>query len=406
MNCSRRIFLRGAGLGVFGLGFRPSSFLARAAGIAASDRRVLVAVFQRGAADGLNMVVPYGDSSYYRIRSTIAIPRPGSSGGAIDLDGFFGLHPGLAPLKPLYGAGELAIVHAVGSPDGTRSHFDAQDFMETAAPGVKSVRDGWLNRAAGEIPGESVLEAVSVASRISRSLQGSESVTAVRQVSDFDLRARTWHEEAERELNLMYVAAPGEVGRTGRDTLEAIRILRGAGGRLGQPQNGATYPQGAAGTALRQAAQLIRADVGVRIAFVDVPGWDHHANETPQLQTELTNLAGALAAFHQDLGPLMADVVVLTMTEFGRTAGQNGSEGTDHGHASAMFLLGGTVRGGRVYGRWPGLGPNELYEGRDLALTTDFREVFAEVARAQLGVTNAQAVFPGWAPTAPLGIMG
>jgi len=406
MSCSRRIFLRGAGLGVLGLGFRPSSFLARAAGLAGPDRRVLVAVFQRGAADGLNMVVPYGDSNYYRIRPSITIPRPGSSGGALDLDGFFGLHPALAPLRPLYGAGELAMVHAVGSADGTRSHFDAQDFMETAVPGVKSVRDGWLNRAASEVPGDNVLEAVSVASRIPRSLQGSSSVTAVRQVSDFDLRARTWREEAERELNVVYAQAPGEVGRTGRDTLEAIRILRAAGSRLGAPQNEATYPQGAAGTALRQAAELIRADVGVRIAFVDVPGWDHHANETPQLQNELTNLAGALAAFHQDLGPLMADVVVLTMTEFGRTAGQNGSEGTDHGHGSVMFLLGGTVRGGRVYGRWPGLAPEQLYEVRDLAITTDFREVFAEVARVQLGVTDARAVFPGWAPTAPPGILG
>ena len=404
MNCSRRIFLRGAGLGVLGLGFRPSSFLVRAA--QAAEGRVLVALFQRGAADGLNMVVPYGDPDYYRIRSTIAIPRPGAVGGAVDLNGFFGLHPALSPLRPLYQAGEVAVIHAVGSPDNSRSHFDAQDFMETAAPGIKNVRDGWLNRAAGDVPGTSVLEAVSVSNRIPRSLSGPETATAVRVVTDFDIRARNWRDEAERELTSMYGGTSWPASRTGRETLDAVRVLRSVVGTVGQPQNGATYPAGSAGLALQQAAQLIRAGVGLRIAFVDVPGWDHHSNETAQLQTELTNLASALAAFHRDLGPRMADVLVMTMTEFGRTAGQNGSNGTDHGHASTMFVMGGTVRGGRVYGRWPGLSAQNLYQGRDLDITTDFREVFAEAARAQLGVTNAGAVFPGWASTAPLGFMG
>lgn len=404
MSCSRRVFLRGAGLSILGLGFRPSSFLVRAA--EAADRSVLVALFQRGAADGLNMVIPYGDADYYRIRSTLAIGRPGTVGGALDLDGFFGIHAALSPLRTLYQAGELAIVHAVGSPDTTRSHFDAQDFMETAAPGIKNFRDGWLNRVAGDVPGENTLEAVSVSNRIPRSLSGPETVTAVRVVTDFDIRVRNWRDDAEQSLNSMYGSTSGPASRTGRETLQAVRELRAVASRLGQPQNGAVYPAGSAGVALQQAAQLIRADVGMRIAFVDVPGWDHHSNELPQLQTELNNLGLALAAFHRDLGPRMADVVVLTMTEFGRTAGQNGSAGTDHGHASAMFVLGGGVRGRRVYGRWPGLSVQSLYEGRDLAVTTDFREVFAELARTQLGVTNPLVVFPAWAPSSPLGIMG
>jgi uncharacterized protein (DUF1501 family) len=392
-------------MSVIGLGFRPSPFLVRSAE-AASAARTLVAIFQRGAADGLNMVVPYGDTAYYNIRSTVAIPPPGADGGAIDLDGYFGFHPALAPLKPLYSAGELAVVHAVGSHDSTRSHFDAQDFMETAVPGVKSIRDGWLNRAAGEVPGDSVLEAVSVSNRIPRALQGPETATAIRLMSDFDLRVRGWREDAARELDAMYGSAANLVGRTGRETLEAVRLVQAVAGRIGGPENGASYPAGSVGTAMQQAAQLIRSELGVRIVFVDVPGWDHHANQNAQLQTELTTLARAMAAFHQDLGPRMAEVVVLTMTEFGRTAGENGSNGTDHGHASVMLLLGGTVRGGRVYGRWPGLSPALLNEGRDLSVTTDFREVFAEAARAQLGVADARAVFPGWAPAAPPGIIG
>jgi uncharacterized protein (DUF1501 family) len=404
-HCSRRWFLRGSGATLLGLGFRPFPFLVRAAGSAA-DRRVLVALFQRGGVDGLNMIPPHGDPDYHRVRPGLAVARPGAPEGALDLDGFYGLHPALAPLRPLYSGGELAIVHAAGSHHNTRSHFDAQDFMETGAPGLKSIREGWLNRAARDIEGENVLEAVAVSNRLPVALQGDTSAAAVKQIADFTLRAGAASNEAEKRLDFMYGASPDIVGRTGRDMLETIRVLRSAaGGSLG-PQHAAVYPDTPAGATLRETAALIRADVGLRIAFVDVPDWDHHANELTLLGPQLWDLAASLEAFHRDLGPLMADVVVLSMTEFGRTVAQNGSRGTDHGHASALLVLGGPVRGGRVYGRWPGLSPADLYEGRDLAVTTDFREVFAEVARMHLGLTAMGALFPGFVPAAPLRILG
>jgi uncharacterized protein (DUF1501 family) len=293
-----------------------------AAGAPVKRKKVLVAIFQRGGADGLNMVVPHGEKAYYDLRPAIAIPRPTADPGkkddaALDLDGFFGLHPSLGPLKPLFDQGHLAIVNAVGSPDPTRSHLDAQRYME-----------GWMNRARGR--------------------------------------------ERAADLRRPYT-----------------------------PAAGACYPRGRFGESLRRIAQSIKSDVGVEMAWADIGGWDHHVNQAGRRPSEgaladlLREYGQGLRAFWTDMGDRMSDVVVVTVSEFGRTAGENGGRGTDHGHGNCMFAMGGGVGGGKVYGRWPGLEREQLREGRDLAVTTDFRDVVGELVSRHLGNQAVKAVFPG-----------
>jgi uncharacterized protein (DUF1501 family) len=404
---SRRIFLKNGGLALVSLGFAPA-FLART--VAASDarRRVLITIFQRGAVDGLNMIVPFGERAYYDARPTLAIARPGSSAdGAVDLDGFFGLHPRLAPLEPLFRARQLAIVHACGSPDATRSHFDAQDYMETATPGVKSTQDGWLNRYlhAREHQAATPFRAVALCPQLPRALQGTEPALAIGQIAQFGIRGELSPSSFESE----YAAAADTVLRsTGRDAFAAVRMLKVANPAQYTPANGAEYPRSAFGQALRQIAQLVKADVGLEIAFAESGNWDHHVNEgaaVGQLATRLDDLALGIAALVRDLGDRMADVVVLTMSEFGRAVTENGNRGTDHGHGNAMMILGGPVRGGKVYGRWPGLAREQRFEGRDLSVTTDFRAVFSEVVREHLGLDSSAAIFPGFSGKQTLGFL-
>jgi uncharacterized protein (DUF1501 family) len=404
---SRRIFLKNGGLALVSLGFAPA-FLART--VAASDarRRVLITIFQRGAVDGLNMIVPFGERAYYDARPTLAIARPGASAdGAVDLDGFFGLHPRLAPLEPLFRARQLAIVHACGSPDATRSHFDAQDYMETATPGVKSTQDGWLNRYlhAREHQAATPFRAVALCPQLPRALQGTEPALAIGQIAQFGIRGELSPSSFESE----YAAAADTVLRsTGRDAFAAVRMLKVANPAQYTPANGAEYPRSAFGQALRQIAQLVKADVGLEIAFAESGNWDHHVNEgaaVGQLATRLDDLARGIAALVRDLGDRMADVVVLTMSEFGRAVTENGNRGTDHGHGNAMMILGGPVRGGKVYGRWPGLAREQRFEGRDLSVTTDFRAVFSEVVREHLGLDSSAAIFPGFSGKQTLGFL-
>ena len=404
---SRRIFLKNGGLALVSLGFAPA-FLART--VAASDarRRVLITIFQRGAVDGLNMIVPFGERAYYDARPTLAIARPGASAdAAVDLDGFFGLHPRLAPLEPLFRARQLAIVHACGSPDATRSHFDAQDYMETATPGVKSTQDGWLNRYlhAREHQAATPFRAVALCPQLPRALQGTEPALAIGQIAQFGIRGELSPSSFESE----YAAAADTVLRsTGRDAFEAVRMLKVANPAQYTPANGAEYPRSAFGQALRQIAQLVKADVGLEIAFAESGNWDHHVNEgaaVGQLATRLDDLARGIAALVRDLGDRMADVVVLTMSEFGRAVTENGNRGTDHGHGNAMMILGGPVRGGKVYGRWPGLAREQRFEGRDLSVTTDFRAVFSEVVREHLGLDSSAAIFPGFSGKETLGFL-
>ena len=379
------------------LGFAPS-FIGRAAAAAGARRKLLVAIFQRGAVDGLNMIVPHGDTHYYRLRPTIAIPRPGGDpmGSAIDLDGFFGLHPAMAPLAPLWGNGSLAVVHACGSPDNTRSHFDAQDYMESATPGVKATRDGWLNRYLQASSEErSPLRGVALARTMPRSLEGTAPALAIGSVEEFGVRgaAGAFEEQyADTSDRLL--------GAAGNDAFAAMRTLQQAAARPYRPAAGVQYPTTAFGKALAEIARLAKADVGLEVAFPELGNWDHHVNEgavTGQIANRLGEFSRGLAALAADLGDRLADTVIVTMSEFGRAAAENGNGGTDHGHGNAMMVLGGSVRGG-VHGTWPGLDDAHRFEGRDLAVTTDFRDVFSEIVTAHMGVPRdaVARIFPGY----------
>jgi uncharacterized protein (DUF1501 family) len=408
----RRVFLKSGACALIATAAAPR-FLVRAAGAAEGRRKILVAVFQRGAVDGLSMVVPHGDRGYYAARTGIALqaPRRGEAERALDLDGFFALHPSLAPVMPLWQARTLAIVHACGSPDTTRSHFDAQDYMESGTPGVKSTPDGWLGRAAGALPGSrSIFRSVALGPALPRSLRGDAGAISMQSVDRFDVRAAERAGERRGFESLYEQGVRDLLHGTGRETFEAVKLLKSANAAGLPPAHGAVYPRGRFGEAMRQIAQLIRADVGLEIAFADMEGWDTHVaqgSEQGQLGNRLREFGAALAAFAQDLGDRMTDVVVLTMSEFGRTVFENGNRGTDHGHGTAMLAFGGKVKGGKVYGPWPGLQREQLFESRDLAVTTDFRTLFTEVARTHLALPTATPLFPGWTPTAkPLGLMG
>ena len=412
---NRRMLLKQGGLALLAGGFLPGVFvrMARAAD-RSGPRRVLVAVFQRGAVDGLNVVVPCGEKVYYDARPSIAVPRPGSGeNAALDLDGFFGLHPSMAPLLPHFRDGSAAFVHAAGSPDATRSHFDAQDFMESGTPGVKSTSDGFLSRAlaGGSAEKRSPLRAVALAPNLPRALAGTAGAVSMTNVAEFGIRAGAASAASSDSFESMYAeAVSGSLGGTARESFEAVRILKAADPSKRPAENGADYPKGAFGNSLKQIAQLIKSDVGLEIAFTDVGGWDTHAGEggvQGQLSNRLRDYARAIAAFAKDLGSRMSDVTLVTMSEFGRTVRENGNRGTDHGHANVMLLLGGGVKGGKVYSRWPGLDASHLYENRDVAVTTDFRDVFAEILEKRLGVADLSRVFPGYAldPARRLGLL-
>jgi uncharacterized protein (DUF1501 family) len=402
MRISRRAFLKSGGVAMIGMSTLPC-FLQRAvAATPMPNRRKLLVLFQRGAADGLNIVVPFAEPNYYRIRPSIAIPEPRRGGelAALDLDGFFGLHPGLAPLLPLFHNRQLAIVQAAGSPDKTRSHFDAQDYMESGTPGVKSTDDGWLDRALVTLPEPkaSPFRAVSLGANLPLTLRGPAPAVALPDVRQFRVFARS--PLVEGGFEALYAQTVDQVLHgAGVETFEAVDMLRKADPARIEPANGAQYPSSRMGHALQQLAQLYKADIGLEVSFVDTVGWDNHVNEggaQGQLANLLRDLGQSLAAFTQDMGDRMEDVVVVTMSEFGRTAHENGNRGTDHGHANCMLVLGGPVQGGKVYGRWPGLAPEQLNEGRDLVLTTDFRSVLGEIVSRHLGAENLAAVFPGF----------
>jgi uncharacterized protein (DUF1501 family) len=346
------------------------------------------------------MVVPHGDAAYYRERPRIAIPAD----QVLDLDGHFGLHPALSGLMPMWRQGALAPVLAVGSPDLTRSHFDAQDYMESGTPGVKATPDGWLNRCAqhAEEHRNSVFQSVAFGPQLPRILAGTAPALAISDLRAFGIRAgppgvRDRLTQAFEEL--YNESATGIVASSAAEGFAAAQTLKRVLPSTYQPEHGAEYPKGKLGDALMQIAQLIKVDVGLEQAFADAGGWDTHiaqGSDQGQLATRLKDLGDALGAFSQDLGDRMSDVVVLTMSEFGRTVAENGSIGTDHGHATAMFVMGGGVRGGRVAGRWPGLDPQQRFEGRDLAVTTDFRDLFGEVLTRHSRVKSLGAIFPGY----------
>jgi uncharacterized protein (DUF1501 family) len=402
MSITRRVFVRNGALAVVGTAAIPS-FLTRAArasaGLGPRNKR-LVVIFQRGAADGLNIVVPHGERAYYAMRPSINIPQ----NQVIDLDGFFGLHPSLSSFQPLWKQRHLAIVHAAGSPDPTRSHFDAQDFMESGTPGLKATEDGWLNRSLRSLaspPDNSAFRAIALGPSLPLILSGSEPAVAVNNISDFGVGGKNRNAmPIANTFEAMYEQSVDSVLHgTGQETFEAVKMMKAADPAKYTPASGANYAKGRFGDGLKQLAQLIKADLGVQVAFADIGGWDHHVNEGStqgQIANVLREFSESLSAFWIDLGDLAEDTVVVTMSEFGRTARENGNRGTDHGHANVMFVMGGPVKGGRVYGRWPGLDQSQLYEGRDLALTTDFRRVLGEAVYRHLGNKALDQVFPGF----------
>ena len=417
MSITRRVFLKNGALAIVGTSVVPS-FLTRAVyaadAVAGVGKKRLIVLFQRGAADGLNIVVPHAEQAYYAMRPSISIPRPRNGAeSAIDLDGFFGLHPSMSAFKPLWEQKHLAVIHAAGSPDNTRSHFDAQDYMESGTPGVKSTEDGWLNRAlvGAKDPGNSPFRAVAMGGALPRTLAGPVPAVAMSDIQSFGVGGRGRGAEiASNTFEAMYEQSVDAVLHgTGNETFEAVKMLRSADPGKYTPALGAEYPRGRFGDSLRQVAQLVKANLGVRVAFADIGGWDHHVNEG-SVQGQIANLtrefSQAIAAFWTDLGDLGEDTVIVTMSEFGRTARENGNRGTDHGHANVMFVLGGPVKGGKVYGRWPGLAPEQLYEGRDLAVTTDFRQVLSEAVSRHLGNNNLEKVFPGFERSALLRFLG
>ncbi|HWT66325.1 MAG TPA: DUF1501 domain-containing protein [Terracidiphilus sp.] len=398
---NRRFFLHRGALAVAGTTALPGFLVRSVLAQTAAPKQRLVVIFQRGAVDGLNVVVPYREKAYYSMRPSIAIPQE----QVLDLNGFFGLHPSLSALKPLYDARQMAVVHAVGSPDSTRSHFDAQDYMESGTPGLKSTTDGWLNRALTDEDvrlraAHTPFRAVAMGAEVPRTLAGSVPALALNNVNNFNVGGRG---PAPSAAASAFEAMYGESGDrilhpAGEETFDAVKMLRGANLAQYQPAAGVSYPGSEFGNNMKQIAQLLKADLGVETAFTDVSGWDTHQNQggvNGQLSNRLHDFGDSIAAFWRDMGDAAENVTLVTMSEFGRTAHENGTGGTDHGHANAMFVLGGHVRGGKVYGRWPGLEKEQLNEGRDLALTTDYRSVVGEVVARSLGATDLDRVFPG-----------
>jgi uncharacterized protein (DUF1501 family) len=398
---TRRGFMKGGALALVGTSVIPS-FLTRSIyaemTTAAANRKKLVVIFQRGACDGLNVVVPYTEKNYYSMRPTIAI-QPNE---VIDLNGFFGLHPQMAAFKPLYDQGHLAIVHAVGSPDPSRSHFDAQDYMESGTPGVKVTPDGWLNRALQTEPltgKPSAFRAVALGTEVPRTLQGPVPAIAVANLADFSVAGKGPQTSSiSNAFQAMYDESSDAVLHgTGEETFEAVKMLKAADPAKYAPAAGVVYPNTAFGNSMKQIAQLLKANLGVEAAFSDIGGWDTHQNQggaNGQLANRLKEFSETIAAFWQDMGSDQQNITLVTMSEFGRTARQNGTGGTDHGHANVMFVLGGGVKGGKIYGQWPGVADEQLNEGRDLKVTTDFRNVLGEAAYKTLGSRKLDVVFP------------
>lgn len=396
---SRRQLLGASALSSLGFLLHTRGAEAEPAAVVANTP-VLLCVFLRGAADGLNAVVPHADSEYYRLRPTIAVPRPGESHGAVDLDGRFGLHPRLAPLKDAFDAKQLAVLHAVGSPHPTRSHFEAQDYMETAAVGDRAVSHGWLASylATRPPPGRDALRAVAISGRSPLALRGYRDAVAVPSLRDFKLRAADGLEPKLVEgFRKLYEVDGGLAERAGQRALDATDIVRRA---LGKQRRGGNPAYAKDAQDFADVAKLIKANVGLETAWIDLGGWDTHryqgSTESGDLPRQLDRLGSALAAFRADLGPDFERVVVLVMSEFGRTVRENGTRGTDHGHGNFMLVLGGKVQGGRVLGTFPGLAADQLFEGRDVPVTTDFRDVLGEVCERHLNLADAAPLFPGF----------
>ncbi|MBC7415459.1 MAG: DUF1501 domain-containing protein [Herminiimonas sp.] len=366
----------------------------------AGNRHKLVVVMLRGAIDGMNVVAPVGDSDYLRLRPTIGLGMPGTDNGALALDGYFGLHPALADLQPLWAEKKLAFVHACGSPDPTRSHFDAQDYLESGTPGRKSTQDGWLNRLVGVLPGQqSPTRAISIGPVMPRILIGRAASTNLAAGASGTKANLLDRPAIGNAFDQMYQADP-RFARAYQDGRDAHKEVMGASmqNEMQMADGGAPLPNGFPDDAARLAT-LMRNDPNIQFAFFALGGWDTHASQgggTGQLANRLKPLGHGLATLARRLGPMLSDTTIVVMSEFGRTARENGNGGTDHGHGNVMWIMGGGVAGGKVYGDWQGLSAGQLNEGRDLPVTTDFRSVLTQVAERHLGLDDRRLnqVFP------------
>lgn len=407
MELSRRGFLKS--LGVVGVSsslfpsWMPKLVFSPFQATNDAKRDTLVAIFQRGGMDGLNAVVPFGEgSAYYDKRPTLAIAEPdGSDTSAIDLDGFFGLHPALRPLKEVYDAGALGIVHAAGSPDPSRSHFDAMEYMERGIPGDKTTATGWITRHLQTAAWEnaSPFRAIGMGAMLPSSLRGEVSALSLRSIADFHLGGRQDQlTNIRKTLSGLYsVQAPTDLlSGQASGVFNTMEMLAKLSEQEYIPANGAEYPDSEFGMGLRQIAQLIKADVGLEVACVDIGGWDTHEYQSEQFAYLLDDFGRGLAAFYADMQDDMANITVVSMSEFGRTARENASQGTDHGHGNCMFVMGGGIQGG-VHARWVGLHEAALDESGDLAVTTDYRDVLTEILVKRIANPATDQIFPDYA---------
>lgn len=410
---SRRGFIKSGGLALFGIGLGgvPGFLLDAVAGTKPAGlfkrRKIMVCIFQRGAMDGLMAVTPFTDQYLKAARPTLfmSAAKGGKNKPLIDLDGRFGLHPSMASFEQLFRDKRMAIVHGIGSPNNTRSHFDAQDFMESGTPFKKGTESGWLNRAVGLLghDGATPFQGVSLTSSLPRSFYGDHPAVAISNLQDFNIQMRgnlKGANMAAKSFEDLYdQTSSGLLKETGKESFDAIKMLQTTDVKNYKPSNDAVYPNTALGNSLKQVAQLIKMDVGMEVAFAESGGWDTHFNQGTEngiFSRNVNDLTESIMAFWTDMGTLQDDVTVMTMTEFGRTVKQNGTGGTDHGRGSCNFILGNGVKGGLVHGLVNPLSVENLEDGRDLAVTTDFRSVFSEVADKHLGIHNDKVLFPDW----------
>jgi uncharacterized protein (DUF1501 family) len=410
---SRRAFLKAGGIALFGIGLGGlPTFVTQAANLVQAPglfkrRKTLICIFQRGAMDGLAAVTPFNDAYLKAARPTIMMQASKTLGAnsLIDLDGNFGLHPAMRSFQNVFNDGRLAVVHGIGSPNKTRSHFDAQDYMEAGTPFNKGTASGWLNRAVGLLGHEAAtpFQAVSMTSSLPRSFYGDNASLAINNLQDFNLQLRgnpSGTNMAAKSFEDLYDQTSNNLLKeTGKESFEAIKMLKNVDTKTYKPANNAIYPNSALGNSLKQIAQLIKLDMGLEVAFAESGGWDTHFNQgtsTGIFARNVNDLSESMMALWTDLGTFQDDVTIMTMTEFGRTVKQNGTGGTDHGRASCNFILGNDVAGGKVHGKINPLSIENLEDGRDLAVTTDFRSVFSEVANKHLGIKNDKVLFPEW----------
>ena len=403
---SRRDFMIGCSAGIIAMGGGRVSGLAFLTPEAASERDLIVNVFLRGGMDCLNFIVPYNDPNYVTARPAIKLLPPGAGAGRVfDLDGFFGIHPSAAALRDLYQVGRVAVIHACGSPDPTRSHFDAMDYMERGVPGDKTVTTGWLTRHLASLAPGPIMQAVASGGSIPKSLQGHAGAIAMSSASSFRLTpgSSSYGTQQSTALRALYTGA-GMIHDAGRTTLETVDLIESKSPGIYTPEFGAVYPNSSFGKALMTVAQLAKMDLGLHIATVDLGGWDTHEYQGSSgagvFGTQVTDLSNGLGAFYTDMLNYVRRMTIIVQTEFGRRLKENGSDGTDHGHGGLMMVIhGGLLKGGRVHGTWPGLATDQLDNRVDLAITADYRAVLSEVLTQRMGSTDVASVFPGFSGT-------